>query len=180
MVQMQDRQHLYLTGYRGTGKSAVGVLLARRLDRPVIDLDQVIEANAGKSIREIFDQGGESLFRELETEALATVSESDAAVISLGGGAILKQQNRETIARTGVCIWLRAEPETIARRINTDQNTAESRPPLTGMDQLAEIQEMLDRRHDLYAASADFQIDSEAKSIDEVAGEVMELFEKEP
>ena len=180
MVQMQIEKHLYLTGYRGTGKSAVGVILARRLERPVIDLDQVIEANAGKSIREIFDDGGESLFRQLEREALATVSESDPAVISLGGGTILKEQNRQLIDRKGVCFWLRAEPETIAHRINADQTTSESRPPLTEMDQLSEIREMLVRRHDLYASSADFQIDTEGKTVECIADEILEFLGNVP
>ena len=178
MTQMQIEKHLYLTGYRGTGKSAVGVLLARQMQRAVIDLDQVIEANAGKSIREIFVEGGESLFRQLESEALATVSESDPAVISLGGGAILTAQNRALINRNGVCIWLRAQPETIAQRINADQTTAASRPPLTDKDQLSEIREMLERRHALYAATADFQIDTEQKSIAEVADEILDLLAK--
>ncbi len=174
-MQMQTKQHLYLTGYRGTGKTAVGVLLARQLDRPVIDLDQVIEGNAGKSIREIFDNGGETLFRQLETEALATVSESDPAVISLGGGAILKEQNREIIKRKGICVWLQAEPQTIAQRINADTAALDSRPPLTELDQMAEIRELLQRRHGFYVEAADHEIDTEAKSLQQVANEILAL-----
>ncbi len=166
---MKPNQHLYLTGYRGTGKSAVGVALARRLGRPLIDLDQIIESNAGKSIREIFDAGGESMFRELESESLATVAQSDPAVISLGGGAILSEQNREIIQRTGVCIWLMATAETIAQRMQADATTPDSRPPLTSLDQLTEIRELLQRRQPMYEAAADHQIDTEAMSIEQVA-----------
>ena len=86
---MKSKRHIYLTGYRGTGKTSVGALMARNLGRAIIDLDQVVEANAGKSIREIFAGGGEELFRKLETDALETVSGNDDSVISLGGGAIL-------------------------------------------------------------------------------------------
>ncbi len=170
---MDSERHLYLTGYRGTGKSSVGVALARQLDRAVIDLDQVVEANAGRSIGEIFQQGGEPLFRRLESEALATVSQSDAAVISLGGGAILDRQNREIIQRTGLCVWLTAEPETIAQRINADATTGQTRPPLTGLDQLSEIRDLLGKRHALYKAVSDYEIPTEEKSIEQIAAEII-------
>jgi shikimate kinase len=172
---MNSNLHLYLTGYRGTGKSAVGVALARQTDRPVIDLDQVIEANAGQSIRQIFDAGGEILFRDLESEALITVSQSGPAVISLGGGTILKDQNRDVIKRTGVCFWLVASAETIANRINSDAATAENRPPLTPLDQLSEIRELLQRRADSYTQAADHKIDTEDKSVEDIATEILVL-----
>lgn len=175
MEQMETNLHLYLTGYRGTGKSAVGVALARQTDRPVIDLDQVIEANAGKSIRQIFEAGGEILFRNLESEALFTVSQSDPAVISLGGGTILKDENREVIKRTGVCFWLVASAETIAQRIDSDAATAENRPRLTSLDQLSEIRELLQLRADLYANVADHKIDTEEKSVEDLATEILVL-----
>lgn len=176
---MDPIQHLYLTGYRGTGKSAVGLSLASLLDRPAIDLDQVIELNCGKSIREIFDEGGEALFRDLESEALVAVSESDAAVISLGGGAILKQENRDIVRRTGICVWLRAKPETIVQRINADASTRQSRPPLTSLDPLAEIREMLRTRHSLYDAVSEYQIDTDRQSAEQVANEVVRAIEAE-
>lgn len=177
MERMDTNQHLYLTGYRGTGKSAVGIELARRLGRPVIDLDQIIEENAGKSIREIFDDGGEPLFRKLESEALATVSETNSAVISLGGGAILRDQNRDIIKATGICVWLRADAETINQRINSNTETQQTRPPLTSLDQLAEIRELLQKREEFYEAVSDHQIDTEKKSIEQVTGEVVRIVE---
>lgn len=170
---MNNNQHLYLTGYRGTGKSAVAVVLARRLDRPVIDLDQVIEANAGSSIRQIFDAGGETLFRKLESEALLTVSQADSAVISLGGGTILDAGNRAVIKRTGFCIWLTATAETIAERINADAATSENRPALTSLDPLSEIRELLDRRNEWYQQVSDSKIDTEGKSVDHVAADIL-------
>ena len=166
---MRLKEHLYLTGYRGTGKSAVGIALARRLDRPIIDLDQVVEANSGKSIRQLFDSGGEILFRKLESEALSTVSEADPSIISLGGGAILAGENREIIKRTGVCVWLTATAETIAKRINADSGTEENRPALTDLDQLAEIRQLLKARDNFYADVADHRIDTEGRSIDSIA-----------
>ena len=169
------QQHLFLTGYRGTGKTSVGVALAKSLSLLVIDLDQVIEANAGKSIREIFDQGGEALFRKLETESLMTVVESPPAVISLGGGAILSQKNRDIIGRSGNCFWLDADAETIAERILNDETTVDRRPQLTSLGQLEEIRQLLSRRQNLYAAAADHRIDTTGKPIEQIASEILAL-----
>ncbi len=171
---MNTKQHLYLTGYRGTGKSAVGAALAKRFGRRLIDLDQVIQSTAGKSIREIFDFGGESLFRNLESEALAKVSQSAPAIISLGGGAILSEQNRQIIRETGTCVWLVATAQTIAQRIGADATTAARRPPLTSLDQQTEIQQLMQQRQPMYEAAADYKIDTEGVTIDEVAAQVID------
>lgn len=168
-------RHLYLTGYRGTGKTSVGVSLAKSLGRPVIDLDQIVEANQGRSIREIFDEGGESLFRELETAALATVCEAPPAVISLGGGAILRAENRDRLRGTGICFWLDADAETIAQRIRDDSLTTDQRPALTSLGELEEIRQLLERRRPLYEQAADYRIDTSGKTVHQVADEILEL-----
>lgn len=172
-------QHLYLTGYRGTGKTSVGVTLAKSLGRLVIDLDQVIEANAGKSIREVFDQGGEPLFRQLETEALTIVADAPRAVVSLGGGAILSEENRGIIRRSGLCFWLDADAETIAERIHRDQTTPDRRPPLTSLGELEEIRQLLSERRNLYDAAANHRIETTEKSVDEVASEILVVVQSE-
>jgi shikimate kinase len=169
------KQHLYLTGYRGTGKTSVGVILARALACPIIDLDLVITANAGKSIREIFEQGGESRFRDLESEALATVAAAAPAVISLGGGAVLRPGNRQIIRQTGVCYWLDADAETIASRIQADTQTASQRPALTNLSGLDEIRQLLAVRQEFYQEVANHRIDTAGKSIAEVADCILNL-----
>lgn len=172
-------QHLYLTGFRGTGKTSVGGMLAKSLGRIVIDLDQMIEANAGKSIREIFDMGGESLFRRLETEALTTAAEAPDSVVSLGGGAILSEENRDIIRQSGICFWLDADAETIADRIRQDQTTADRRPPLTSLGELEEIRQLLTERRNLYEAAADHRIETTGKSMDVVASEILAVVRNE-
>lgn len=174
---MQPFHHLYLTGYRGTGKSSVGAMLAKQLDRSVIDLDHVIEEGAGESIREIFDRGGEPLFRQLESEALATVAKSPAAVVALGGGAILSEANRELIRDSGICFWLDADAETIAERIKNDETTSERRPALTSLGQLEEIRTLLDRRRGDYQQAADQRIETTGKSLQQVAEEIVRLLQ---
>lgn len=165
--------HLYLTGYRGTGKSSVALLLARRLQRPWMDLDHLIEANAGKTIRDIFADGGEALFRDLESAALEIAAQADPAVIALGGGAVLRPHNRQLIRDTGICVWLTASPSTIAQRLAADPNTPQNRPSLTALDGRSEIETLLQQRHSAYQSAADYAIDTEGKSIDEVAGAVV-------
>ena len=157
----------------------MGVTLAKSLGRLVIDLDQVIEANAGKSIREIFEQGGEPLFRQQETEALRTVADAPPAVVSLGGGAILSEDNRGVIGQSGLCFWLDADAETIAERIHRDQTTADRRPPLTSLGELEEIRQLLTQRRNLYEAAASHRIDTGGKSVDQVAGEILALLRDE-
>ena len=100
---MNASKHLFLTGYRGTGKSTIGRHLAGQLSRRCVDLDEEIERRVGKTIRQIFDEGGEEAFRHFEAEALEAVTQAEASVIALGGGAIIKEGNRRLIAKTGWC-----------------------------------------------------------------------------
>ena len=172
---MANTEHIYLTGFRGTGKTSVGTLLARSLGRTVIDLDGVVTANAGKSIREIFQDGGEAAFRELETSALESVSQAGNAVISLGGGAILRAGNRAVIRSTGTCFWLECDAETIALRLQQDQVSVEQRPALTTLDKLQEIRELLQARHALYQEVSDYRVDTAGMTIEQVADQIIEL-----
>jgi shikimate kinase len=141
----------------------------------VIDLDHVVESDAGKSIREIFDDGGESTFRDLESDALRSVSSRAPAVISLGGGAILRAENRQIIQATGTCFWLDADAETIARRIAGDDATASQRPALTRLGELEEIRQLLVQRRDLYRSASRYRIETAGKSAQEVAGEILQI-----
>jgi shikimate kinase len=180
MVSMANTKHIYLTGFRGTGKTSVGSLLARSLGRTVIDLDGVVTANAGKSISEIFQDGGEVAFRDLESSALESVSQAENAVISLGGGAILRAGNRAIIRSTGVCVWLDCDAETIAFRLQQDDVSVEQRPALTTLDGLQEIRELLQARHSLYQEAADHRLDTAGKTIEQVADEIMDWLAGNP
>lgn len=167
------RGHVYLTGYRGTGKTSVGAILAHSLGRAVIDLDDQVQLRAGRSIREIFADGGEGSFRDLEAIALREVPDSPLAVVSLGGGAILREENRHWIGQNGVCVWLDAQPETLARRIEADQGSHQQRPALTPLGSLEEIQQVLQVRRPLYQQVSDCAVVTDGKSIEQVAQEVL-------
>ena len=172
---MTNKEHIYLTGFRGTGKTSVGTLLAKSLGRTVIDLDGVVTANAGKSISEIFQDGGEVAFRDLESSALESVSQAENAVISLGGGAILRAGNRAIIRSTGVCVWLDCDEDTIARRLQQDVVSVEQRPALTTLDELQEIRELLQARHALYQEASDYRVATAGMTIEQVAEQIIEL-----
>lgn len=147
----------------------MGKLLSQALDVPIVDLDDQIEAAAGKTIREIFDEGGESAFREWETKCLQQVANQPPTIIALGGGAILSEQNRQWIGQTGTCVWLKADAATLVQRIRSDHSTAQRRPALTTLPEHEEVERLLAERDPLYLQVADHSVDTQAKSIAQVA-----------
>jgi len=110
---------VFLTGFMGSGKTTVGRLLSERLDLPFIDLDREIERQAGMSVREIFEAGGEALFRRMEHEALAGAVAEPGAVIATGGGTMTVERNLELLEASGVSVWLDPPFSLIAERIGT-------------------------------------------------------------
>lgn len=151
------KQNLLLIGYRGTGKSTVGKLLADRLGFPFVDADVLLEERAGATIRAIFAEEGEAGFRKRESAILREICQTDQQVIATGGGVILSEANRELIKKSGFVVWLSAEPDILAKRLNADPTTQERRPKLAqgGLD---EIREVLERRIPLYRECADCEI----------------------
>ena len=121
--------HIFLYGPVGAGKSTVGKTLARNLNLPFVDSDQVIEANAGNSIFEIMTGRGETAARDLETAALKQIIQNSESVIALGGGALLRDENRTFVESHGSVIFLAAELDTLFKRLSSDPN---KRPLLTG------------------------------------------------
>ncbi len=166
-------KHLYLAGYRGSGKSSVGHVLAQRLGRIWIDCDNEIESHAGQSIREIFAERGEAAFRDLEEAALERISGLAPAVVSLGGGAVLRQRNRQRIAASGICVWLQVDAQTVMQRLANDQTTTARRPALTDLPQLQEIEKLLAERRPLYAQVANDCVDTSGQSLEGIVQRVL-------
>ena len=143
---------IFLIGYRGSGKTTIGRKLADRLWQTFVDTDELIVRKAGKSIREIFEQQGEAAFRDLETQVIREAALLNDHVIALGGGAVLREENRQEIKRDPhKIIYLKCDPEELHQRIAADPSTASMRPSLTnlggGMD---EIREVLSEREPVY------------------------------
>ncbi len=132
------RKLIYLLGFMGCGKTTVGNLLAEELDWPFIDLDTVIEAGQGATIRGIFERAGEPFFRQIERAALAEVSKTEPAVIALGGGTYAQKPNVDFIRETGgTTIWLECPLEELRRRCAGMNNRPLFRDP-QAFDQLFE------------------------------------------
>ncbi len=168
-------RNLVLVGYRGCGKSAVGRLVAERLGWAYVDTDEQIAAEAGKSISEIFAEDGEPAFRALESAAVARVVRGAEQVISVGGGAVLRDANRRALKAAGVCVWLTASAEELDRRVAGDPQSAALRPALTAHGGLDEVRALLASRAPLYASMADHVVATDGRTIAQVAEAVLAL-----
>lgn len=142
------KKHVILTGFMGTGKTEVGINLARIMGRTFIDTDQVVEDMTGLKIPEIFEQHGEPYFRDRESEAVASITNyrSGSLVVATGGGVVLRESNRKILEDVGLIILLTAAPTEIMRR--TAQ--ADYRPLLSGPDREQKVQSMLEEREQYY------------------------------
>jgi shikimate kinase len=145
--------NLFLIGYRATGKSTVGALVAQGLGWSFVDADAVLESQAGRSIREIFETEGEAGFRARESGLLKEICRQSQQVVATGGGVVLAAQNRELLAQSGDCAWLEADAATIESRMQADPMTAGRRPNLT-IGGRAEIGNLLGKRQPLYELCA--------------------------
>lgn len=158
------RRPVFLVGYRCTGKSTVGRLLATALSRPFLDTDEAVETRSGTTIADLVNEKGWQAFRELESRVLAELVLEDSPVVATGGGIILAQENREVIQVGGICIWLQADEEIIIKRLLGDDHSETLRPHLTDDSLEAETRKLLATRTPLYREVADFSIDTTAHS----------------
>lgn len=166
--------NLVLIGYRGTGKSSVGRILAARLNRILVSTDEEIVKRAGTSIPEIVTRHGWNHFRDLESQVIRDVAGRDGLVVDTGGGAILRARNVEALKASGRLFWLTASVETIAQRISGDTN----RPSLTGTKSfIEEIDDVLRERLPQYEAAADHIIATDGRSVDHIADDILRQFQ---
>ena len=162
---------IFLIGYRGTGKSTVARLLAARLGWDWRDADEVLEAKFGRPITEIFQTNGEAKFREMETAVMDELCKLSSVVIATGGGVVLREANRELMRQTGRVIWLKADVDTIWKRIQSDAAEGRSRPALT-VGGRTEIEQLLRVREPLYRATAEFSVETANQTGDEIVEEI--------
>ncbi|MBV9122463.1 MAG: shikimate kinase [Planctomycetes bacterium] len=163
---------IFLIGYRGTGKTTVGRLLAQRLGWNWIDADEALEARHGRSIRRIFAEEGESGFRDKEAALVAELGHGSQQVIATGGGVVLRPENRRSLRQAGFVVWLTADVDTLWQRLQGDETTPERRPALT-VGGRAEIEELLRVREPLYRACAHVVVDTTRQTSEEVADRIL-------
>jgi shikimate kinase len=161
--------NVVLIGYRGSGKSTAGRILADRLGWPLVDTDKLVVERAGKSISAIFAEDGEAVFRDLEAEVIAEVARRENTIVSVGGGAVLRDANVRRLRACGTVFWLAADAETLWSHIESDPATSERRPALTDRPGLEEVRRLLQEREVHYAGCAHHRIDVAQRTAGEVA-----------
>jgi len=165
--------NLVLVGYRGTGKSAIARRLAWLLGRQAVSLDEEIVREAGMFIPAIVSAYGWSHFRDLEEAVCRKFGAADGLVIDCGGGVVEREGNHVSLRRNGRVFWLRASPTTIVGRIGGDQ----SRPSLTGSKSFTEeVEEVLQRRTPLYERMSHTVIDTDGRTIEDLAADIARRF----
>ncbi len=166
-----DSANLVLTGFMGTGKTAVGRKVARKLGRRFVDVDVEIEARAGKPIPRIFAEDGETAFRKLEAALCGELGAQRGLVIATGGGALVSFANREQMASSGTLVCLTCDVDEILRRVQKD---GPERPLLAVSDPRAEVRRLLEARREAYRAIP-WQVDTTRLSVEDVAAQVIEI-----
>ena len=167
-----------LTGVMGCGKSSVGRKLARLLCCPFMDLDEVIEGAEGRSIPDIFASDGEAAFRRMEAEHLQILLDSHniSAVVALGGGTVMRKECAEMVREKTMCVYLRATVETLVRNLDGE---SENRPMLSNEEPLnVRVAHLLALRSGTYEQTAQMVIDTDGKSIAEIAMEIHRNLDK--
>jgi shikimate kinase len=166
-------ERVILTGFRATGKSIVGALLAKRLGFDFIDTDAMLCDEIGCSIADYVERYGWPAFRLKEKVLLAELAGRKKVVIATGGGAVMHGNEWKTLRRNSRVIWLRADAETIRRRLRHDEATSLQRPSLTGGDSGDEVEKLLHCREPLYRSGSDMNIDTALLAPEEIVNTII-------
>lgn len=177
MAHKED--NIILIGYRATGKTSVGRLLARRLGRPFVDSDQAIVEKAGQSIAAMVAARGWDFFRSQEKEMLQELGRRSGQVIACGGGAILHQDIWPLLKKNAFVVWLTADTATICGRLQGDEATAGQRPSLAGGDIYSEVREILAERTPLYRAGCHLELDATGR-LEDIVQRIITAFQHGP
>jgi shikimate kinase len=167
--------HIVLIGYRGTGKSAVGKMLADKLRLPFYDTDELVERETGMSIRDMVAKKGWAYFRKRERGIIRKLARLQRGVIATGGGAVMDEGNCGILKKHGLLIWLRADVMTMVERMRNDAASEQRRPSFFDDDIFRETEDVLKERLPVYGRLSDFSLDTKGKNIDEVVNAVCEF-----
>lgn len=160
-------KNIVLVGLMGAGKTTVGELLAKMYGLVFVDIDKVIELDAGMSISKIFAAKGEEYFRKLESTMILTFSNKSDSIISTGGGAVENGENLKNLKKNGIIVYLKASPEKLFERIKGENN----RPLLKNTDPIETLKNLLNKREKNYL-KADIIIETDNKTKEEIAEEI--------
>jgi shikimate kinase len=168
--------NIVLIGMRGSGKTTVGGILARKLGRELVEMDDLIVRKAGMSIPEIVARHSWTRFRDIEEELTPAVSRRNSVIISAGGGVVTRDNNIRELKRNGVLVWLNASADSLLGHIGQDPG----RPPfVNGRSPRDDMALTLAERESLYQQAADFTVDTEQKTPEAVADEIIGLLKQQ-
>ena len=169
---MKSKKNLVLLGMMGSGKSTIGYLLSKSLDIEFCDIDLIIEKEVGCKIAEIFNREGESSFRKIEEKTSIKILKLKNKVISLGGGAFLNENIRKEVLSNNISFWLDWKKDTLINRIKRNNK----RPIVNNSDE-NELKKLISKRVKIYSM-ADFKIDCEKFSKNEITEKIADIYEK--
>jgi len=172
--QTGKNDRIFLVGLMGAGKTSVGKMLARRLNRQFLDADAEIEQATGVRIPVIFEIEGEAGFRAREEKMIAELTARPGIVLATGGGAVISAANRALLKSRGFVIYLRAAPEDLWKRTRRDRN----RPLLQTSDPLARLRELHDQRDPFYREVADLIVDTGAQSVSALTTRIQQMLDQ--
>lgn len=165
------KQHIYLIGFMGTGKTTISHKLQQLTQAEEIDMDAWIVEKNGMSINDMFEKYGETYFRDRETDAVREIAGYAPAIVSCGGGAVLRDENTQMMKKTGKIVLLTATPETIYERVKDSTD----RPLLNGNMNVEHIASLMEKRRELYVNACDIKVATDGKTPDEIAEEILAI-----
>ena len=168
---MKKYKNIYLIGLMGSGKTTLGRILSKKLDKAFFDSDQVLEEKLGVNVPMIFEYEGEAGFREREKDVLKELVSKKDIVLATGGGIILSESNRNLLSKNGIVIYLKSDQRDLISRMKNDK----SRPLLKTGNIEAIIKELCKEREPLYEAISDFEVSTKNKRIYEVVNEIIRM-----
>ena len=168
---MKKYKNIYLIGLMGSGKTTLGKILSKKLDKQFYDSDHVIEEKLGVDVPMIFEYEGEAGFREREKDSLKELVSKKNIVLATGGGIILSKSNRDLLSENGIVIYLKSNQKDLIKRMKNDK----TRPLLKNGNIEEIIKKLCKEREPLYEEIADFEIMTKNKRIHEVVNEIITI-----
>lgn len=170
---MKNIQNIFLIGFMGAGKSSIAKELSKKLQMNIVEMDQRIVQEQGMSINEIFEKYGEDHFRDIESQLILDLGNTEPVIVSCGGGVVIRQENSQYMKKSGKVVFLTAKPETIFERVRYSKE----RPILNGNMNVEFIADLMAKRLPLYEAAADVMIHTDGKTVAQIAEEIIEAVE---
>lgn len=162
-------KNIFLIGFMGSGKSTISQMLSEKLKVKQAEMDEIIVQEQEMPITEIFKKFGEAHFRDIETDLVKRLRADNGIVVSCGGGAVLREENRKIMKEAGVIVLLTAKPETILERVKDDTN----RPILNGNMNVEYITALMEKRRTCYEDAADIIVATDSKNVEEICEEIL-------